>query len=119
MNSLKTRFTIYHNPHCSKSRATLALLRENGIEPEIVEYLKNPLEVGQLAELAALLGVAPHALLRTKEDAFKKTGLSASSTPEEILRAIAENPVLLERPIVVSGGRAVIGRPPENVRSLF
>lgn len=110
--------TIYHNPRCSKSRQTLALLREAGIEPRIVEYLAEPPDAERVRELFRLTGLPPGDLVRKKESAYREAGLSKDSTAEEIARAIAEHPILLERPIVVRGDRAVLGRPPEAVRAL-
>jgi len=110
---------IYHNPRCSKSRETLALLREHGVEPEVVEYLKSPLSAPQVKELAAKLGGSPHALLRTKEEPYARLGLSKSSSLAAIAAAIAKEPVLLERPLVVVGDKAAIGRPPESVLALI
>jgi arsenate reductase len=108
------RVTIYHNPRCTKSRETLALLRDRGIDPVIVEYLETPPPKGRLRELARMLGDGKK-LLRTKEPLCKELGLSAESTVAEVIDAIAEHPVLLERPLVVCGTRAAIGRPPESV----
>ena len=110
---------IYHNPRCSKSRQTLALLRENGVEPEVIEYLKTPPPVPVLQDLLKKLGLAAHEILRTKEDAYAACGLSPESTEAEILAAIVANPILFERPIIAKGKRAVIGRPPENVLALL
>lgn len=110
---------IYHNPRCSKSREVLALLREHGREPEVIEYLKTPLDAAAVKALIKKLGVAPHALLRTKEEAYARLGLSAESSLDEVAHAIAEEPILLERPVVVVGARAAIGRPVENVLALL
>lgn len=110
---------IYHNPRCSKSRETLALLREHQVEPEVVEYLKAPPSAEEIEQLIEKLGVAPHALLRSKEAPYAELGLSKQSTSDEVARAIASHPVLLERPVVVVGKRAAIGRPPENVLALL
>jgi len=111
---------IYHNPRCSKSRQTLALLRENGIEPEIVEYLKNPLSSREIEELILKLGESSNHIIRVKEALFKQLGLRGKElTLEETCSLLAENPRLIERPIVVSGSLAVLGRPPENVLSLL
>lgn len=107
--------TIYHNPRCSKSRATLELIRSRGVEPTIVEYLATPPSPDRIRELAALLGVSAHDLIRPKEPPYVELGLSKSSPEEEIVSAIATHPILLERPIVVIGKKAAIGRPPENV----
>ena len=110
---------IYHNPRCSKSRQSLALLRENGVEPEVIEYLKTPPDKNALRGLLKKLGLAAHEILRTQEDPYPACGLSPESTEAEILAAIVANPILLERPIIIKGTRAVIGRPPENVKKLL
>ncbi|MBC8324080.1 MAG: arsenate reductase (glutaredoxin) [Verrucomicrobia subdivision 3 bacterium] len=110
---------IYHNPRCSKSRQALALLRENAVEPEVIEYLKSPPDKPALRNLLQKLDCPGHDLLRTKEAEYAACGLSPESTETEILTAIVANPILLERPIVLNDTRAVIGRPPENVNSLL
>ena len=113
-------YTIYHNPRCSKSRQTLATLNERGIEPEIVEYLKSPLSVGELQKLQQKLGAPALAMIRSKEQAFKDLGLNDGRPSDaSLLEAIAMHPVLLERPIVVCAENAVIGRPPEIVLELL
>ncbi|WP_207461951.1 arsenate reductase (glutaredoxin) [Azospirillum sp. SYSU D00513] len=101
--------TIYHNPRCAKSRQTLELLRARGIEPAIVEYLKTPPTAGELAAVVEKLGVGPRDVLRGKEAA--EAGI-AGLEGEALLEALAANPAALERPIVVRGDRARIGRPP-------
>lgn len=107
---------MYHNPRCSKSRAALALLRERGIEPEIVEYLKTPPDRATLQDLIAMLGISPRTLLRTHEEAYRELGLSDPELPDErIIQAMVDHPKLMERPIVIRGGQARIGRPPERV----
>ena len=110
---------IYHNPRCSKSRQTLELLRERGIEPEVIDYLKDAPSAARVKELVALLGIQPHALLRTKEAPYAELGLSKQSSLDQIAKAIAKHPILLERPIVVKGKRAAIGRPTENVLAIL
>ncbi len=110
---------IFHNPRCSKSREALALLREHQIEPEIVLYLEQELSVDALTSLCATLNLSPHALLRTKEAAYQEAGLSDKSSPSDIFAAIVAAPVLLERPIVVAKGRAVIARPPTLLLDLI
>lgn len=110
--------TIYHNPRCSKSRDTLALLLGAGVEPTVVEYLKHPLSPGRLQELATFLGVRPRALVRTKEVQLASLRLDLDDDAA-VLAALSSHPVLLERPIVVRDGRAVVGRPPESVRALL
>ena len=111
---------IYHNPRCSKSRETLALIRENGIEPEIIEYLKTPPDRDTLAGLLGLLQLKPSELLRRNEPAYKQAGLDCEGVEDAgIIAAMLAHPILVERPIVVANGRAVIGRPPENVLGLI
>jgi arsenate reductase len=112
-------FTIYHNPKCSKSRATLALLQEHGIEPRIVEYLKTPPTVAELKAIVAKLGIKPEQLMRKGEDEYKAHYAGKTLTDAQWLEALAKHPILIERPIVVSGERAVIGRPPDNVNALL
>lgn len=112
--------TIYHNPRCSKSRQTLQLLQDNGIEPKQVLYLENPPSVSELSALLNKLGLTPRALLRSGEDAYKALGLADKTLSDaELLSAMVENPKLIERPIVVKGSKAVLGRPPENVLELL
>ena len=113
-------FTIYHNPRCSKSRQTLALLNERGIEPDIVEYLKSPLSMDDLQSLQQKLGVPALAMIRSKDQAFEDLALNeVQHSDDGLLEAIAEQPSLLERPIVVCGNKAVIGSPPQNVLELL
>ena len=115
------RTTIYHNPHCTKSRQTLALLEQRGLNPTVVEYLKTPPDGATLRRVLALLGVGPRALLRTGESVYRELGLDAQDkTEDELLAAMVEHPILIERPIVVvDGRRAAIGRPPENVLDIL
>ena len=111
---------IYHNPRCTKSRQTLDLLRENGCEPEIVEYLKTPPNCEELLSLLKALGIPARQLLRKKEAAYKDNNLDDSSLSDaQIIQKMHENPVLIERPIVVKGKKASIGRPPENVLAII
>lgn len=108
--------TIYHNPRCSKSRQTLQLLNDNGIEPEIVEYLKNPPSEEALSAILQLLELEPRDLMRKNEAPYKELNLANEVlTRDELIAAMVQHPILIERPIVVSGDKAVIGRPPENV----
>jgi arsenate reductase (glutaredoxin) len=113
------RFTIYHNPRCTKSRATLALLQEHGIEPRIVEYLKNPPTGAELKAIIAKLGIKAEQLVRTNEEIYRAKYEGRELTDAQWIEAMLRDPVLIERPIIVSGERAVLGRPPENVRQLF
>jgi arsenate reductase len=113
-----TTVTIYHNPRCSKSRDALALLKENGIEPVVVEYLKQPPDKATLKAIVGKLGIKPEQLVRKGEATFKQNFAGKVLTDDEWLDALVTNPILIERPIVVSGTRAIIGRPPENVLAL-
>ena len=113
-------FQIYHNPRCSKSRQTLALLEENGVEPEIILYLENTPNVAELSEVIGKLGAGVRDIMRKGEDAFKEQNLkNPDLTDDELLAAMVASPKLIERPIVVKGKQAVIGRPPENVLNLI
>lgn len=113
--------TIYHNPRCSKSRQTLALIEDAGIAPTIVEYLKAPPTAAQLGDLIDQLACAPTDIIRFKEALAGELGISKadSRSREDWLQLLADNPKLIERPIVTRGGRAVIGRPPETVTALL
>ena len=112
--------TIYHNPRCGKSRATLKLLEERGIAPEIVEYLKTPPDAATLDELLTKLGLEPRELMRRKEAPYGENGLDdAGLGREALIAAMVANPILIERPIVVSGGKAALGRPPEAVLEIL
>ena len=110
---------IYHNPRCSKSRQALQLLKENGEEPDVIEYLKNPLNQTELADLIKKLKINAHEILRKNEDEYSELGLSSETSEEDILTAIAINPILLERPIIVKGRKALIARPPELLEDLL
>jgi len=111
---------LYHNPRCSKSRGALELLRERGIEPEIVPYLDAPPSPAELRSLLDTLGLPARELLRSGEDEYKALGLSDESLPESaLIEAMSKHPRLIERPIFLHGGRAVIGRPPERVLELL
>lgn len=112
--------TIYHNPRCSKSRATLKLLEEKGVEPDIVEYLKTPPSKAELKRILDGLGMAPRDLMRKKEAPYKELKLADESLGnDELIEAIVENPVLMERPVVVKDGKYALGRPPENVLEIL
>ena len=112
--------TIYHNPRCSKSRQTLALLEDRGIAPEIVLYLDTPPDAATLRRVLGLLGLGPRDLMRRKEAVYKELGLGDPGLGEDdLIRAMVENPILIERPIVVAGDRAVLGRPPEAVLDIL
>ena len=111
---------IYHNPRCSKSRETLKLIQDGGVTPEVVEYLKSPPSAAELQEILTLLGVGPRALIRDKEAEFREHGLNNMDlSDDEIIAAMVAHPRLIERPIVIDGERAVVGRPPANVLELL
>ena len=114
-----SEFLIYHNPRCSKSRATLALLREHGVEPEVVLYLEQPLSVAALKRLLGKLEITAAEWVRHSEPEFKAAGLHTGSSAAQLLSAVSAHPKLMERPVVVRGERAVLGRPPENVLALL
>ncbi|HKK13994.1 MAG TPA: arsenate reductase (glutaredoxin) [Gammaproteobacteria bacterium] len=112
----KTGITLYHNPRCSKSRQTLELLKERGLEPEVVEYLKTPPDAGTLERILDLLGMEPRDLMRRQEPEYRAQGLDDPSLDRDaLIGAMVRHPKLIERPIVLANGRARIGRPPENV----
>ena len=112
--------TIYHNPRCSKSRQTLALLNERGIAPNVVRYLDTPPDAATVKRLLDLLSLDPRGLMRKKEAPYAELGLADEGVSEEaLIQAMTEHPVLIERPIVVAGGRAAIGRPPESVLEIL
>lgn len=110
---------IYHNPRCSKSRETLQLIRDAGVEPEIVEYLKNPPTADELRDLLKKLGAGASTIVRTGEDAYNQLFAGKQPTDDQLIAAIVKHPVLLERPIVIQDKRAIIGRPPTNVNALL
>ncbi len=112
--------TIFHNPRCSKSRQTLQLLKDNGIDPIIVEYLKTPPDVNTLDSILKMLNVEPRELMRKQEAEFKEQGLSdASLNRDQLIQAMSDYPKIIERPIVVHNDSAAIGRPPENVLEII
>ena len=110
---------IYHNPRCSKSRQTLSIIQEKGVEVEIVEYLKYPPSNNELKEVLNKLGMKPEQILRKGEAIYKEKYKGNSFTDDEWIEIMTSNPILIERPIVVRGDNAVMGRPPENVIDLF
>jgi len=115
-----TDLTLYHNPRCSKSRAALELLEARGLAPNVVRYLETPPDAATLTRLLGQLGMGARQLLRTGEDDYKALNLADPSLSEaQLVVAMAEHPKLIERPILVNGDRAVIGRPPENVLEIL
>lgn len=115
-----TNTTIYHNPRCSKSRATLALLEAQGIQATVIKYLETPPNEAELKHILKSLGMAPRDLLRTGEAEYKDNGFSdAALSDEQLIQMMTQHPKVIERPIVVHGDQARIGRPPESVLELF
>ena len=113
-------FTIYHNPRCSKSRQALQILRDKGIEPNIIEYLKTPLQKDELKTISISLGLRPKEFVRKNESDFRGRGLASDlEDDDKMIKAMAAYPKIIERPIVILKGKAVIGRPPENVLKLI
>ena len=108
---------IYHNPQCARSREALAYLEEQGIHFEVVEYLENPLSVDELRQLVRMLGIAPCSLIRLAD--FKRLDLRPTNDYEKLLQMLAEYPAIIDRPIVIVGNQARIGRPLENLHGLF
>jgi arsenate reductase (glutaredoxin) len=114
-----SELTIYHNPACSKSRETLALIKASGLEPRIVEYLKHPPSEAELSAILRKLGIRPLQLVRRNEQIFKDNYAGRKLGDKEWIKAMIEHPILMQRPIVVRGEAAVIGRPPEDVKPLL
>ena len=114
------RAICYHNPRCGKSRQTLQLLQEQGIDVDIIDYLKTPPTFQQLDDIIQKLGIEPRDLMRTKEAAYKTNGLDDKSLNRQaLINGMINNPILIERPIVIVNGKAVIGRPPEAVLTIL
>ena len=110
--------TVWHNPRCSKSRHALRILQESGADVTVREYLKDPPDASEIEALLGKLGLAAIDLVRTGESAFRDAGLTRESSDEELVAAMSRFPILIERPVVISGNRALIGRPPERALSL-
>jgi len=111
---------IYHNPRCGKSRQTLQLLQQQGIKPEIIEYLKTPPSAQELGDILQKLGMEPRELMRKKEAEYKAGGLDdASLDRQALIEGMVNSPILIERPIVIANGKAAIGRPPEAVLAIL
>ena len=112
--------TIFHNPRCSKSRQTLSLIQEKNIDINIIEYLKTPPDISQLKQILKQLGCEPRRLMRKSEQIYKDLDLeNENKTAEDLVIAMTQNPILIERPIVLSGEKAAIGRPPESVLNIL
>ena len=110
--------TIWHNPRCSKSRQTLQLLRDRGVEPQIVDYQKTPPKAGEVSRILGLLSLSPRELVRKGEQIYKDLNL-ADADDDALLAAMVEHPILIERPIVEANGKAALGRPPEDVLEIL
>ena len=110
---------IYHNPRCSKSRQTLAIIQEAKADVEIVEYLKQGPTEEEIREVVAKLGMKPAQIIRKGEKIYKENYKGKEMSDDDWIKAMAENPILIERPIVIKGDKAVLGRPPENVNELL
>ncbi|WP_170396489.1 arsenate reductase (glutaredoxin) [Ruegeria arenilitoris] len=111
--------SYWHNPRCSKSRAGLALLEENGAQVEVRKYLENAPSTDELRTVLGKLGINAIDMMRTGEKQFKELGLTKTSPADELITAMAENPILIERPLAIAGDKAAIGRPPENLLTLI
>ena len=112
--------TIYHNPKCSKSRQTLKLLEEQATGIDVIEYLKNPPTVKKLKEILSLLKIPPRELMRKKETEYKELMLSNSNlSDKDLIESMIKHPILIERPIVLANGKAVLGRPPKDVLNIL
>lgn len=116
----KKNVTIYHNPRCSKSRQALQLLRERGVEPTVVPYLEKPPGATELRKILGLLKKKPREIIRKNEDPYKNLGLENPRVSDAtLIKAMAKHPILIQRPIVVSGAKAVIARPPETLLDIL
>jgi arsenate reductase len=121
MDPAAEKVTIYHNPRCSKSRQTLELLQERGCEVEVIDYLQSPPSATELESFCRRLGMQPLELMRSKEKRFSELGLSAEDarSNQEWIKVMVQNPILIERPIVVHDGQVALGRPPEKVLKIL
>jgi len=112
-------YKIWHNPRCSKSRQTLGILEEKGVDAEVVKYLEETPSVNEIKEILKKLNISARELMRTKEDEYKSLGLKDETDEDKLIEAMAHHPKLIERPVVIKGDRAVLGRPPEKVLELI
>jgi len=112
-------YMIWHNPRCSKSRQTLGILEEQGVEAEVVKYLEETPSAEEIKAVLKKLNISARELMRTKEDEYKTLGLKDETDEQKLIEAMAAHPKLIERPIVIKGDKAVLGRPPEKVLELF
>ncbi|MFV7771121.1 arsenate reductase (glutaredoxin) [Shewanella marisflavi] len=114
-----TQVSIIHNPRCSKSRQTLALLEEQGCDIQVIEYLKTPLTKVEIRSILDKLAISPRELMRTKEEEYKALNLATVEEDEALIQAMVDTPKLIERPIVLANDKAAIGRPPESVLAIL
>ncbi len=120
MNNTKDNTTIYHNPRCSKSRQTMQLLQDNGIEAKSIDYLKNPPNHTTLKHILGMLGLKPRELMRHKETLYRELGLDSMELSDEaLIDAMVKHPILIERPIVIRNNQAALGRPPEKILEIL
>lgn len=112
-------YTIWHNPRCSKSRQTMSILEEKDAQTEVVKYLETTPSAEEIKDVLKKLGIGARELMRTKEDEYKELGLKDETDEQKLIEAMAAHPKLIERPIVIKGNKAVLGRPPEKVLELF
>lgn len=113
------KISLWHNPRCSKSRQALALLEEKGVEADIVKYLDTTPDEKSIKSLLGMLGIEARALMRTKEAIYKELGLKNVEDESALIKAMSEHPKLIERPILIKGNQAIIGRPPERVLEIL
>ncbi|MBU0631913.1 arsenate reductase (glutaredoxin) [bacterium] len=113
------KLTIWHNPKCSKSREALEILNEKGVDAEVVKYLETTPTKEEIKEVLAKLNISARELMRTKEDVYKELGLKDVSDEEKLIEAMVQNPKLIERPVVITDNKAVIGRPPEKILEIL
>lgn len=117
---MSTKPIIYHNPRCSKSRASLAILEQHETDPEIIDYQKTPPSEKELSGLIAMLGITARELMRAGQSEYKELNLADDTlSDQDLIKAMVAHPILIERPIIVHNGKAVIGRPPENVLDIL
>ena len=119
MENFMSKYKIWHNPRCSKSRETMSILEENGVEAEVVKYMDELQSVESIKAVLKKLNISARDLMRTKEEEYKVLGLKDETDEEKLIEAMAAHPKLIERPIVIKGNKAVLGRPPEKVLELL
>lgn len=116
---MSENLTIWHNPRCTKSRQTLQLLRDRGYEPSEVDYQKNPPSIGEIKSVLAMLNITARELMRTGQDIYGELNLADETSEEKLIEAMFLHPILIERPVVIHGDKAALGRPPESVLAIL